>query len=102
MRRTLMSVMLATAVAGPLRAQVTAGEYSARRDSLAARVDSGVVVAFGAPTPVTDFGPFFQAPSFNYLTGYEYADATLIIVVKGGRAQSTLFVNRSTPRATAT
>jgi len=43
------------------------------------RVDSGVVVAFGASTPVTDFGPFFQAPQFRYLTGYLYADATLIM-----------------------
>lgn len=97
MRRLLVLGVCACA-ARPLAAQITAAEYAARRDSLAARVDSGVVVAFGASTPITDFGPFFQAPQFRYLTGYLYADATLVMVVKGGRAQSTLFVTRSTPR----
>ncbi len=90
--------LLSLVLSLPLTAQIASAEYSARRDSLAAHVDSGVVVAFGAPTPVTDFGPFFQDPSFNYLTGYEYADATLLMIVRNGRPQSTLFVNRSTPR----
>ena len=94
----LTTLGLCATLARPLSAQITAAEYAARRDSLAARVDSGVVVAFGAPTPVTDFGPFFQAPQFRYLTGYLYADATLVMVVRGGRAQNTLFVTRSTPR----
>ena len=84
--------------AAPLAAQIAASEYQARRDSLAARVDSGVVLAFGGRTPVTDFGPFFQLPAFHYLTGYDYADAALIMVVRGGRATSALFVHRSTPR----
>jgi Xaa-Pro aminopeptidase len=91
-----MSLLLGSAV--PLRAQITAGEYQARRDSLAVLVDSGVVLAFGGPTPVTDFGPFYQQPAFGYLTGYGYADATLILVVRQGRGTSTLFVHRSTPR----
>src|SRR2546425_6030426 len=79
-------------------AQITAAEYAARRDSLAARIDSGIVVAFGGRTPVTDFGPFFQYPAFHYLTGYDYADAGLVLIVRGGRRQATLFVTRSTPR----
>ena len=91
-----MSLLLGSPV--PLPAQITAGEYQARRDSLAILVDSGVVLAFGGPTPVTDFGPFFQQPAFRYLTGYEYADATLIMVVRQGRGSSILFVHRSTPR----
>ena len=84
--------------AAPLAAQIAAGEYQARRDSLAVSVDSGVVLAFGGRTPVTDFGPFFQLPAFHYLTGYDDADAVLIMVARHGRATSTLFVHRSTPR----
>lgn len=78
--------------------QITSAEYAARRDSLAARVGNGIVVAFGGRTPITDFGPFYQIPAFRYLTGYEYADAALVMVARGGRGASTLYVNRSTPR----
>lgn len=80
------------------RAQIPAGEYQARRDSLAARIGNGVVVAFGGRTPISDFGPFYQLPGFRYLTGYQFADAAVVIVVQSGRPRSTLFVNRSTPR----
>ena len=98
-RNAIASSVLATlAAASSLRAQITAAEYAARRDSLAARIGSGVVVAFGERTPVSDFGPFYQLPTFRYLTGYEYADAALVMVVRGGRATSTLFVTRSEPR----
>jgi Xaa-Pro aminopeptidase len=79
-------------------AQITAAEYAARRDSLAARLDSGIVVAFGARNPVTDFGPFFQIPGFRYLTGYLEPDAALIILVRGGEPRSTLFVTPADPR----
>jgi Xaa-Pro aminopeptidase len=96
--RPLIALGTLLCAARPLRAQITAAEYAARRDSLAARVDSGVVVAFGGATPTTDFGPFFQLPTFRYLTGYLYADATLLMIVRGGRAESTLFVTRSTSR----
>ena len=97
-------VLLAAAITRgvPATAQIAAPEYAARRDSLAARIDSGgkggIVVAFGGRTPVSDFGPFFQVPAFHYLTGYDYADAALVMVVRGGRSQATLFVTRSNPR----
>src|SRR5437867_1251259 len=65
-------------LSAPLHAQITRDEFSARRDSLAARIGTGVVVAFGGRKPVSDFGPFYQIPAFHYLTGYEYADAALI------------------------
>jgi len=91
----LLALVLAPAL---LAAQILPAEYAARRDSLAARLDSGVVVAFGAPTPVSDFGPFYQNPAFRYLTGYDYANATLVMVVRGGRGRGTLYVTRSTPR----
>ncbi len=96
MKRWMTMLLLAWPAA--LAAQITPAEYQARRDSLAARIGDGVVLAFGGRTPVTDFGPFYQLPAFHYLTGYDYADATLILVVRQGRAAGTLFVNRSTPR----
>jgi Xaa-Pro aminopeptidase len=81
-----------------LHAQITAAEYAARRDSLAARLDSGIVVAFGGRKPVTDFGPFFQLPGFRYLTGYGEPDAALVILIHEGRPRSTLFVTPVDPR----
>ena len=50
--------------------------FAARRDSLAARVGEGVVVAFGGRAPVTDYAPFYQLPSFHYLTNFDEADST--------------------------
>jgi Xaa-Pro aminopeptidase len=97
-RRLVAALLLAGVTATPLAAQISSAEYAARRDSLAARVGEGVVVAFGGRTPVADFGPFYQIPAFRYLTGYEYADAALVMVVHGGHGTSTLFVTRSTPR----
>src|SRR3954451_23276859 len=74
-------------------AQTPAAEFAARRDSLAARVDSGVVVAFGGRTLVNDFGTFFQLPAFHYLTNFDEPDAALVMVVRGKRAASTLFLS---------
>jgi Xaa-Pro aminopeptidase len=79
-------------------AQITRDEYVARRDSLAGRIGDGFVLAFGGRTPITDFGPFYQLPAFRYLTGYEHADAALVMVIRGGRGSSTLFVYRTAPR----
>src|SRR5678810_963560 len=97
-RLLALVVASATMVAPSLAAQITRAEYQARRDSLAARIGNGVVVAFGGRTPVSDFGPFYQAPAFRYLTGYQFADAAMVMVVRGGKGTSTLFVNKSTPR----
>lgn len=91
----LAAVSLSTAAAS---AQIPSAEYAARRDSLAARIDSGIVVAFGGRTPVTDFGPFFQLPTFHYLTDYDYADAALVMIVRRGHGAATLFVTRTAPR----
>src|SRR4051794_6736037 len=44
-------------------------EYAERRDSLLAGVDSGIVIAFGAPDPVS-IGRWSQLPAFRYLTGF--------------------------------
>jgi Xaa-Pro aminopeptidase len=79
-------------------AQIPATEYNARRDSLAARIGDGVVVAFGGRTPVTDFGPFYQIPAFHYLTNFDEADAAMVLVAKGGKATTTLFLSPIDPR----
>ena len=97
-RAAVLLTAALTLAAADAPAQIASPEYAARRDSLATRIDSGIVAAFGGRTPVTDFGPFFQLPAFHYLTGYDYAEAGLVMVVRGGRGRATLFVTRSTPR----
>jgi Xaa-Pro aminopeptidase len=95
--------LFAALVPGPvpiLEAQISRAEYQARRDSLAARIGTGLVIAFGGVTPLTDFGPFFQLPGFRYLTGYEHPDGALVMTVKGGKATSTLFVKETPARRT--
>ncbi len=73
-------------------AQVALGEYATRRAALATRIDSGVVVAFGAVEPVTFWPTFYQLPAFYYLTGFGEADAALVIVKRNGVAVATMFV----------
>jgi len=87
---SLLTVALSTATVA--FAQIPAGEFAARRDSLAARIDSGVVVAFGGRALVHDFSTFYQLPAFRYLTNFEEPDAALVIVVRNRKAQSTLYV----------
>ena len=76
---------------------ISLAEHAARRDSLAERIDSGVVVAFGGRTPV---GPdrFLQLPAFRYLTGFLEPDAALVMVVRPGSTRSTLFTSARDPR----
>ena len=94
----VLSFLFSFAVCLPLGAQIPASEYAARRDSLAARVGDGVVVAFGGRTPITDFGPFHQLPGFHYLTNFDEPDAAFVMVARGGRATSTLFLTPVDPR----
>ncbi|HEX6640497.1 MAG TPA: aminopeptidase P N-terminal domain-containing protein [Thermoanaerobaculia bacterium] len=65
-------------------------EYAERRAELARRVDDGVVLSFGARSPVDDMGRFRQTPSFMYLTGWERPNAVLLMVVRDGAAGQTL------------
>ncbi|MEO7216946.1 MAG: aminopeptidase P N-terminal domain-containing protein, partial [Gemmatimonadaceae bacterium] len=81
-----------------LQAQIPASEFAARRDSLATRIDNGVVIAFGGRTPVTDFGPFFQLPAFHYLTNFDEPDGAFVMVIRDGRATSTIFLSPVDPR----
>ena len=101
MRLALLAVLAATTAAAqpPAADRIPLAEYAARRDSLAARIDSGFVVAFGNRTLVHDFSPFFQLPAFHYLTGYDEPDAAFVMVVRGKRGASTLFVTPLSPRS---
>jgi Xaa-Pro aminopeptidase len=98
LRPFALSCLLLVAAATSMGAQITPAEYAARRDSLAARIGDGVVVAFGGRTPVTDFGTFFQLPAFHYLTAYDEPDAVFVLVARGGHANGTLFVTPVDPR----
>ena len=95
----MKAVVLAAFCAAQIAAaQVPEREFAARRDSLAKRIDSGVVIAFGGRTPTTDFGPFHQLPAFHYLTNFDEPDAAFVMVVRHGAGSSTLFLTPADPR----
>jgi Xaa-Pro aminopeptidase len=101
-RRALPAVAGLLLAAAAAQSQIPPAEFAARRDSLAARIDSGVVLAFGGRTPVSDFGPFFQLPAFHYLTSFDEPDAALVLVVRNGRivpGGGLLFVTPAEPRS---
>jgi Xaa-Pro aminopeptidase len=79
------------------RAQFAATEYAQRRVALMAQIPEGVVVALGAHEPAQDYLSFYQAPSFNYLTGYLEPDAVLVMTKTPGGSSSTLFVEPRIP-----
>ena len=91
-------ILLCLSVAPALGAQIAEREFEARRAALARRIDSGVVVAFGGRTPITDFGPFRQLPAFHYLTNFDEPDAVFVMVVRRGVGSSTLFITPADPR----
>lgn len=96
--RTALRLIALSFCPAVLAAQgIPAAEYAARRDALAARIDSGVVVAFGAPSP-TGISRAAQLPAFRYLTGFLEPDAALVLVVGGGRRSGTLFTQARDPR----
>jgi Xaa-Pro aminopeptidase len=94
----LLPLLLALAAPAALAAQtITTAEHAARRDSLAGRLDSGVVVAFGGRTPVTP-ERFVQLPAFRYLTGFLEPDAALVMLMRRGRPEATLYTSSRDPR----
>jgi len=91
--RSATAFVVSLVLARALSAQIPAAEFAARRDSLAARIDSGVVVAFGGRTLVQDFGTFFQLPAFHYLTNFDEPDAAYVLIARHRRGESMLFVS---------
>jgi len=94
LRAAASSVVAAALAAVPTlaAAQIAPAEYAARREALLARVDSGVVVAFGNVEPVNFWPTFMQHPSFLYLTGFEEPDAALVMVKRGGTSSARIYV----------
>jgi Xaa-Pro aminopeptidase len=92
--RSIVALLLPAGLAAQ---DIPAAEYAARRDSLAARIDSGVIVAFGAPDPV-GIHRWTQLPAFRYLTGFLEPNAAFILVKSAGRARGTLFTASRDPR----
>ncbi|HEU4681182.1 MAG TPA: Xaa-Pro aminopeptidase [Gemmatimonadales bacterium] len=94
MIRSLLVLLLPTSV---FAQGIPTAEYAARRDSLAAHLDSGVVIAFGAPDPV-GMGHWAQLPAFRYLTGFLEPNAALLVIKKGGSTSAILFTTSRDPR----
>jgi Xaa-Pro aminopeptidase len=84
---------------GPAPAPITDADYVARRDSLLAHIDSGIVVVPGAREPVEHYPSFRQHPAFRYLTGFLEPDATMVLVKRGGTVMGTMFIEPPAPRA---
>ena len=78
-------------------AQIATADYAARRAAVVADVDSGVVVAFGAPEPLDFWPTFHQLPAFHYLTGLDESDAVLVMVVRDRKPSASVFVPTRTP-----
>jgi len=90
-------LLLLSLVASSPAQNISPDEYRARRDSLAARIDSGVVVAFGAPDP-TSIHQGAQLPAFRYLTGFLEPNAVFVLVKRGGATKGILFTASRDPR----
>ena len=96
--RAVVSALLPILVPLSLAAQaIPPTEYVARRDSLAARLRDGIVVAFGARAP-TGVDRQAQLPAFRYLTGFLEPDAALVLVMRNGRQHGLLFMQPRDPR----
>lgn len=101
MRYTLAAVAL-LALSAPLSAQISNQEYASRRDALAARIGTGVVVTFGATDPRTEGAQFRQYPNFAYLTGVmDEPDAAFVLVARDGHASDAVLYLPAKPAAMA-
>jgi Xaa-Pro aminopeptidase len=98
MRSLLLSSLLLGSLGRSLPCQeISPAEYAARRDSLAARLDSGIVIAFGAPDP-TGIDRAVQLPAFRYLTGFLEPNAAFVLVKRAGQVGGILFTASRDPR----
>jgi Xaa-Pro aminopeptidase len=95
--RCVLTVLLCSLAAAPIAAQVPATEYAARRDSLAAVMTDGVLIALGGHEPAEDYLSFYPVPSFYYLTGVTEPEAVLVMVKRQAAVTMTLFVQPRDP-----
>jgi Xaa-Pro aminopeptidase len=98
-RRSILgfAITLAVSAQAVANAQFPSAEYAQRRAALLAQLPDAIVLALGAHEPVQDYLSFYQAPSFNYLTGFSEPDAALVFVKSAGAVTSTLFVEPRIP-----
>ncbi|MGD2123447.1 MAG: aminopeptidase P N-terminal domain-containing protein [Gemmatimonadota bacterium] len=96
--RLVLGLTVLPFLASNVAAQIPAEEYAARRDSLAARMGPGVLLAFGAPSPVTYDFQLRQLPAFNYITGFLEPNAAMVLVHGDDGVRHTLFTERPTVR----
>ena len=78
-------------------AQFSPAEYSQRRTALLGELPDCFVIALGAHEPAQDYLAFYQAATFNYLTGYLEPDAALVMTKSAGTTAITLFVEPRIP-----
>ncbi len=97
MRLPVLNALALLLPAAAAAQSIPTAEYAVRRDSLAARIGNGVVVAFGARNPV-GFARPGQLPGFRYLTGFMEPDAAFVLVVRGGTPAGPLFTEARVPR----
>jgi hypothetical protein len=98
MRSAILAVSLLL-FAASVGAQIPATEYAARRDSLAAHLGEGVVIAFGVREPVDDLANTRQLPGFAYLTGVPDPDAAFVMLLRAGKPErSVLLLPPKDPR----
>jgi Xaa-Pro aminopeptidase len=99
LRLTLLSACLLAGIGSThLGAQIPLSEYASRRAALTAKMDSAVVIAFGAREPMVPWGQFRQLPAFRYLTNFDEPDAVVLLVKRGGALGSYVFTNPVSPR----
>jgi len=77
--------------------QFPATEYAQRRTALLGLLPDCFIIALGAHEPAQDYLAFYQAPAFNYLTGYLEPDAALVMTKSASGVTSTLFVEPRIP-----
>lgn len=94
--RALATLLSVSALPAPSGAQadpaISLAETAARRAAVAARLENGVLLAFGGRALVHDFTTFYQLPGFRYLTELNEPDQALVMVVRDRVPQSTLFL----------
>jgi Xaa-Pro aminopeptidase len=86
------ATLLIAGVSAVAQAQITQTEYAARREAVAARIDSGIFFLAGAREPLDHYPPFKQLAPFRYLTGFLAPDAALVMVRRGGHTTATLYI----------
>jgi Xaa-Pro aminopeptidase len=82
LRVSALALLVLSSALPPLHAfeKQPPGVYHARREALAAKLQSGVAVLFAAEESQLDFMPYRQDSNFFYLTGWNEPGAALLIV----------------------